>query len=73
MPLFLMRLASAIAAGSPPPVVCCPSVSSMITLRGRVLGRRLAASRNPSEIAVRPLAGPYLLMAESIAAGELVN
>ena len=72
MPRPLSRTASAIAAGSPPLVVCCPSVISMITLRGEVLEKRAPASLSPSEIAVSPLAGPYLLMAESIADCELL-
>ena len=70
-------LAALIASTAPLPTVCSPSVSSMITLRGDVLVtvvdcRRLKASSKPFEIAVVPLAGPYLLIAASISAGELL-
>ena len=76
MPALLTVLAALIASTAPLPTVCSPSVSSMITLRGDVLvtvdGRILSASNKPFEIAVVPLAGPYLLIAASIAAGELL-
>ena len=75
MPWLLTVVACAIAAASPPRTVCSPSVRSMIILRGEfsAFGRALAASRNPSEIAVSPPAGPYLLIAASMAVAELLG